>query len=253
MKKEKIVIKIGGHELSSGEHLAAFAEAVVRLQKQFACALVHGGGKSISDLMTRLDVAPVFVNGQRVTDAAALDIAEMVLSGQVNKRIVLELLLNGLDALGLSGIDRGLLRVEAWSEDMPLVGRIVEVRSSVLEDLLAQNVIPVISPISYGPAGRYNVNADHAAGAVAGAIGAKQVIFISNVPGILVDEKLLPQASEQAVEEWILSGKIFGGMIPKVSAAQAALHQGAKSAVITNLAGLLAGSGTVLTVAHGEF
>ncbi len=249
MSKPYVVIKTGGNELADADFVGGLAQAIAAHQQTASCMLVHGGGRAISDWMQKADIQPQFKDGQRVTDAATLEIAEMVLSGQINKKLVLALSAAGVDAIGLSGIDRQMLQVEPWGEDMgDLVGRIVHVRAEVLAGFAAQNVVPVISPISVGPAGRYNVNADHAAGKVAGALQAEQVVFITNVPGVLVEDVLAPQLTDTEVQELIESGTIHGGMIPKVTAALDTLQYGAQQAVITNLAGFQHGTGTTLTL-----
>jgi acetylglutamate kinase len=243
-----LVIKVGGNDLAADGFIPALAEAVAALHAAQPCIVVHGGGRAISALMEKLGVEPVYVAGQRVTDEAALSAAEMVLSGSVNKALTLALLNAGLDALGMSGVDRGLLRVEPWGDGMGLVGRIVAVRADVLHEMAAAGVVPVISPISAGPEGRYNVNADHAAGAIAGAVHASRAVFVSNVPGVRADGGVIPHLSAEQARALIADGVIHSGMIPKVNAALAALEAGAQQAVITDLAGLRAGAGTAITL-----
>jgi acetylglutamate kinase len=206
--------------------------------------LVHGGGRAINEVGQRFGLQPSYVNGQRVTDAAALDVAEMVLSGKVNKELVRALLAAGVDALGLSGVDRGLLRVEPWSPDLGRVGRVVAVRADVLHGLCAAGVVPVISPISLGTDGAYNVNADHAAGAIAAALEAAGAVFVTNVPGVQVNGAVAPCLTLAETNRLIEQGVITGGMIPKVQAALAAIEAGVSRAVITDLPGLAAGVGT---------
>lgn len=238
------VIKVGGNDLEGAGFIPALAEAVAARHAQVPCVLVHGGGRAITALMEKLGVAPVYVEGQRVTDEPALEAAEMVLSGSVNKALTLALIEAGVDALGMSGVDRALLRVEPWGADMGRVGRIVAVRTEVLHALAAEGVLPVVSPISAGPGGRYNVNADHAAGAIAGALGADRAVFVSNVPGVRTGDGVAERLTAAEVEALIAAGVIAGGMIPKVRSAIEALDQGARQAVITDLAGLQAGTGT---------
>ena len=246
MKKPYLVIKIGGNELSAPGFIGQLAAAIKTYQKNYAPILVHGGGRAITDLMTKLDIQPVYKNGQRVTDAAALEIAEMVLSGKINKDLVHALNITGCDAVGISGVDRKLLQVEPWGEDMNLVGRIIKVRSDVLDAYCDANVIPVISPISAGADGKYNVNADHAAGMIAGALNADQVIFISNVPGVVVTDCPALQLLDSQVHFLIRNRTIHSGMIPKVNAALDALKEGARQTRITNLDGFINHTGTVI-------
>jgi acetylglutamate kinase len=240
-----LVIKIGGNDLEQPGFIDQLARAVADLNRRTPCVLVHGGGKAINQLQERLGLQTVYVNGQRVTDEASLAVAEMMLSGRVNKQITLALLRAGADALGMSGVDRGLIQVEPWSPEMGRVGRIVHVRAEVLLDLLGQGVVPVISPISMGPDGSYNVNADHAAGAIAAAIQAETMMFVTNVPGVKVGEAVTPCLSMAESNNLIAQEVITGGMIPKVRAALAAVTGGVQKAIITDLAGLSAGTGTV--------
>lgn len=239
-----VVIKVGGNELNRDDFTTKLAQTIAGIVRQQPCILVHGGGRTVDDLLDRLDIVPTYVDGQRVSDEATLDIVEMVLSGQVNKQIVLALQQAGVDALGVSGVDRGLLCAEQWSPALGRVGRITQVRGDVLLDLCAEGVVPVLSPISAGLDGRYNVNADHAAGAVAAAIGASSVVFVSNVPGVRIGDASALQLTVDEIEQLIADGTISGGMIPKVRAALDALQRGVATVVITDLAGLAAGSGT---------
>ncbi|MBN1963063.1 MAG: acetylglutamate kinase, partial [Anaerolineae bacterium] len=215
------------------------------LHRSTPCILVHGGGQAINRLQERLGIQPIYDHGQRVTDPATLEVAEMMLSGLVNKQLTLALLQAGVDALGMSGVDRGLLQVVPWSEHMGLVGRIVHVRTDVLMDLCGQGIVPVISPISMGAQGRYNVNADHAASAIAAALHADYATFVTNVPGVQVGADVVPSLSVAQAQDLIAQGIITGGMIPKVTAALEAVAQGVKKAMITDLPGLAAGTGTV--------
>lgn len=241
-----LVIKVGGNDLARPGFLPELAQHIAALHAERPCIVVHGGGRAITDLMERLNVQPQFADGQRVTDEAALEAAEMVLSGRINKDVTLSLWQAGVDALGMSGVDRGLIQVEPWSAVMGRVGRVVNVRANVLTDLCVGGVVPVISPISAGLEGRYNVNADHAAGAIAGAVGAARLIFVSNVPGVQIEGEVVPHLSAGETHRLIENGQINGGMIPKVNAALDALAQGVPHATITDLPGLRAGSGTTL-------
>jgi acetylglutamate kinase len=245
MSRLPIVIKIGGNDLEKPGFMDQLAHTVAELNRHTPCILVHGGGQSINRLQERLGIPSRYVGGQRVTDEATLEVAEMMLSGRVNKDLALALLRAGVDALGMSGVDRGLLQVEPWSPEMGLVGRIVHVRADVLLDLCAQGVVPVISPISMGPAGRYNVNADHAAGAIAAALRAAHAAFVTNVPGVRIGEEIAPTLSVAQAHDLIARGVITGGMIPKVNAALDAVACGVPKAIITDLPGLSAGTGTV--------
>lgn len=246
MNKPYKIIKIGGNELSSPGVLQTLATSIKIQQKQFACILIHGGGRAIDKLLEQMSVEPRYKNGQRITDEATLEIAEMVLSGKINKDLVLALGLAGVDAIGISGVDRKLLQVKPWGSGMDLVGQIVSVRKEIFDDLRDQNVVCVVSPISLGAEGRYNVNADHAAGKIAGALQAEEAIFITNVPGVLIENDVIAQLAENKVHDLIQNGTIHGGMIPKVNAALDAIEYGARSVKITNMAGFKQGTGTTI-------
>lgn len=242
------VIKVGGNELDDPVFLSGLAEAVRQIQD--TAVIVHGGGKAIADLQGRLGIVPQKVDGLRVTDADSLMVAEMVLSGLSNKLIVRALLAVGVTAVGLSGVDGGLLRCRKKQHpttDLGLVGEIVEVNVSLIEQLVSGGFTAVISPISLGTDGQaYNVNADEAAAAVARALGAATLNFVSNVPGVLQNGAILPDLTITQTEELIANGVIIDGMIPKVRAACTAVMQGIPQARIVNLEGLLSGKGTVI-------
>ncbi len=240
------VLKIGGNELNDPAFLNGLAKTVATAVEPVV--IVHGGGRAIADLQTRLGLETFKVEGLRVTDADSLAVAEMVLSGQANKKIVSALLAVGVDAIGLSGVDRGLLRCQKKTHttaDLGYVGEIVQVRTAVITQLLEQGVTPVVSPISLGLDGQtYNVNADHAASALAAALNANLLDFVSNVPGVLKQGRVIPALTPFQVENLIVSGVISDGMVPKVRAALAAVNQGVPRARIVNLAGLGAAGGT---------
>jgi acetylglutamate kinase len=239
------VIKVSGHELDDPAFLAGLAAAV--RDTQAPTVVVHGGGKEISTLQQQMGIEPRYVDGARITDSQSLALVEMVLCGTVNKRLVRALVTADVDALGLSGVDLGLVRAEKMTglpEDMGFTGRVTAVRGDAISRLLAQGITPVIAPICLGPDSAYNVNADHVAGAVAQAIGAERVVFLTNVEGVLITGQVAAALTPGQVDELIASGVIYGGMIPKVRTALGALENGAGKAVITNLDGLRAGGGT---------
>lgn len=242
-----LVLKVGGNELDDPNFLTGFAHAVAGMGE--TPVIVHGGGKEIADLQVKLGLTPRFVEGLRVTDEASLAVAEMVLSGRVNKRIVTGLLNAGADAIGLSGVDMGLVRVEKMqhpSGDLGRVGKVVSVRGEPLCDFAEHKIVPVLSPISLGPDGPYNVNADSVACAVASALNADAVVFVTNVAGVMQDGRVIPALTAQQADALIKSQVIRGGMIPKVRAALDAVTGGAKAARITNLEGLASGNGTAV-------
>lgn len=245
-----VVLKVGGNELDDESFLLGLAQAVRTMFDQgYFPIVVHGGGKAIADYQKRLGLTPSFIEGLRVTDDASLDIAEMVLSGLMNKRIVRILVNADIMAAGISGVDAGTIYVEKmWHPlgDLGRVGEIQDVNPQLIQALMAHNIVPVVSPISFGAldALSYNVNADHAATAIAAKLGAIKLIFISNVPGILVAGRVVRAVTASQAEQWIEEGIITGGMIPKVRSATEAVRNGVSQAVITNLAGIQENSGT---------
>jgi acetylglutamate kinase len=256
---DRIVLKVGGNELDDPSFVGGLIDALRHLWGQHAVALVHGGGKAIARLQEQLHLQPRFVDGLRVTDDASLDVAEMVLSGRVNKRLVAQLVAAGIPALGLSGVDGGLFRVAKMihsQHDLGWVGNITKTDPTIVESLLSNRVTPIVSPISLGLDGHtYNVNADHAAAALACALGAGELVYVSNVPGVL-DEgegghpgECIPLLTSAQVEALIASGTIHGGMVPKVRSALTALHAGVQRVRITDLAGLRADGGTCFQTA----
>jgi acetylglutamate kinase len=250
-----IVLKIGGNEVDDETFLRGFVAAVVTLHRRAPLVIVHGGGKEIGDLHTRLGVAFETVEGLRVTPYDSLQLVKMVLGGVVNNRLTRWLVNAGLDAVGVSGIDAGLMRVEPLrpgGQDIGFVGRVVQVRVDVLRRWLAAGFLPVISPVSLGLDGHsYNVNADQAASAIACAAGAQRLIFVSNVPGVRIDGAVSPCLTVDEIARCVADGQIAGGMLPKVRAAVDAIHAGVGEAVITDLAGLRAGMGTAVVATSG--
>jgi len=254
-ERERIaVLKFGGREIDQPGFLSLMVEVVAKLRERALPVIVHGGGKEIARLQERLGLQPRFIDGLRVTDDESLAVAEMVLSGRVNKRVVATLVHAGVLAAGLSGVDGGLLRVERMRHpagDLGWVGHITSVNPAPVEALLSAGIVPVISPISLGIDGHtYNVNADHAATALAQALHADQLAFISDVPGVLVAGESVSFITADQAERWITEGIITGGMIPKVRAALEAVRGGVSKAIITNLEGLLADSGTIFMMTH---
>lgn len=254
---DRIVLKVGGNELDNPAFVDGLVDALSHLRQTYAVALVHGGGKAISRLQEQLRLQAHYVEGLRVTDDASLDVAEMVLSGLVNKRLVGRLVAEGLPAMGMSGVDGGLFRVVKLgheTHDLGWVGDIAETHLDALGPLLEAGVIPIVSPISLGLDGHtYNVNADHAAAALACALGVGELIFVSNVPGVLKEPggECIPVLDAADVNALIDSGTIHGGMVPKVQSALAALDAGVPRVRITNLDGLCADGGTCfVTLKH---
>ncbi|MBA3943127.1 MAG: acetylglutamate kinase [Herpetosiphonaceae bacterium] len=242
------VLKIGGNEIDQPAFLDSFSRALRTLNRPGV--IVHGGGKEIAAALGQAKLQFEMVDGIRATDREAMVVVEQVLSGTINKRLTRLLNAAGLPAIGISGVDLDLLRtvpLRPQERDLGRVGEIVAVRVEVLHSLLAQNWLPVVSPVSVDQTDHAptNVNADHAALAIAAALQADELIFISNVPGVLLKGAVVPQLTAGEIEHEIAQGTIVGGMIPKVRAAMGALAS-VRSVRITNIAGLQDG-GTRIT------
>jgi len=242
------VVKISGHCLDDPAQLRAFAQIVAGLPKPLL--IVHGGGKEITDWQAQQQIRPHYVAGLRVTDARSMALVEMVLSGVVNKRLVRHLLAAGVDAQGLSGVDRGLLRAQPMQHDtvdMGFTGEVQAVRAQVIWDCFALGVTPVISPVSLGADSSLNLNADTVAAALAAALAAEKVVFVSNVAGLIIAGEIVPSLTAAQAEAYIASGDIGGGMIPKVRSALEVLAAGVQEALISDLAGWANAAGTTFT------
>lgn len=227
-----VVVKYGGHAMDDPALAELFAQDVVlmRLVGMFP-VVIHGGGPQISDLMRRLGKEPEFVDGMRVTDAETVDIARMALVGKVNREIVTSINRHGSYAMGLSGEDGGLLQVTARDPRLGFVGDVRRVDPSVLERVLREELIPVIATIGVDEDGQaYNVNADAAAGAIAGALQAEKLVYLTDVAGIYGDfgeeSSLISQTNVAGLEALLASGAVGEGMIPKVSSCIEALEHG---------------------------
>ena len=229
MSTQTVVIKYGGHAMDKDELNAAFADDMAFLQQSMRLVVVHGGGPQINALLNRLAIESRFEKGLRVTDA--MQAVEMVLCGQVNKTVVSRFLQHGARAAGLSGRDAGLLRARVKDPVLGLVGDVEKVDASVLSCLLDGGFLPVVAPVASGPEGQaLNINADTAAGAVAGALYADYFVLISDVPGVLdADKKLIPSLDRARIAELIEAGVINGGMIPKVDCCVEAIEEGVTS------------------------
>jgi acetylglutamate kinase len=231
-----VVVKYGGNAMVDPDLGRGVADDVVLLRAVgLRPVVVHGGGPQISDLMARLGKVPEFRDGLRVTDAETVDIARMVLAGKVNRDIVSSINVHGPLAVGLSGEDAGLIVASARNADLGYVGDVSSVNPAILERLLAEDLIPVVSTIGSDATGQaYNINADTVAGAIAVALGATKAIFLTDVPGLLTDvddpASLVSAATAGEIAAMIDDGRLGGGMIPKVAAALHAVRHGVGSA-----------------------
>lgn len=241
------VLKVGGNQLDDGRFLLGLAAHLKELEA--VPIVVHGGGRAIDRLQGRLGMEPVKVDGLRRSQPEELEAALMALCGAVNKRLVAALIGEGVPAVGLAGVDGGLLRVEKLdhpSVDLGYVGEIVEVQPNVLMSLVDRRMVPVVAPLSLGPAGQiFNVNADQVAAAIARSVSASSLDFVSNVPGVVLDGVALETLDPHSAQDLIAEGRINGGMVPKVRAALEAVGPEVPQARIVDLPGLAAGGGTV--------
>ncbi|MCT8140432.1 acetylglutamate kinase [Anaerobacillus sp. CMMVII] len=220
-----IVVKCGGSTLNELSD-QFFSSMKLLKDLDLKPIIVHGGGPEINELLNKLQVTSEFVGGLRKTTEEVLEVAEMVLTGKVNKWLVTKFQKAGLTSIGISGCDASLLKaLPINKEQLGFVGKVTSVNGEFLQQLLSINVMPVIAPIGIDDAGNhYNINADTAAGAVAESIKAKKMIFVTDVPGILKDNQLQKVVSISEITEMIEDGTIYGGMIPKVTAAAKCLQ-----------------------------
>ena len=243
-----VVVKFGGAAMVEPELSADFARDVVLLQYVgIRPIIVHGGGPQINNLLKDLNIKSHFVDGQRVTDEAAMEVVEMVLSGRVNKEIVNMIHLEGGKAVGLSGKDGLLARGEIYRikkensdgsiEEINL-GRVGEISSSginptILNVLYEKGYIPVIAPVAVDDGGKsLNINADTMAGAIAASLRAEKLILLTDTPGVMIHDKTITGLNPEDVKKYIASGDIKGGMLPKVNCCLKALAEGTRSAHI---------------------
>ena len=242
------VVKYGGHAMGNPEAARDFAEDIVLLKAVgINPVVVHGGGPQIGEMLAKLGVQSTFVDGLRVTDEATAKVAEMVLSGAINKDIVGWLGKAGGKALGLSGKDGGLVTARKVTRttrdpesniesvvDLGFVGEPAEVDTSVIDTAVAAGMIPVIAPIAGGADGAtYNINADTMAGAIAAALGAARLFLLTDVPGVLDGEgRLLSDLTPADIAKLREDGVIKGGMVPKLETCVSAVQSGCEAAVV---------------------
>ena len=245
---ETVVVKYGGHAMGDETVAQNFARDIVLLkQVGINPIVVHGGGPQIGAMLERLKIKSSFIDGLRVTDADTVDIVEMVLCGSINKQIVTAINRAGGFAVGMSGKDGNLIRAQKLRRtkrdpgsniekilDLGYVGEPTEINPHILDTFEKSDIIPVIAPIGVGPAGEtYNINADTAAGAVAGAVGATRLLMLTDVAGVLDDTgRLIREMTVERAKTLMQTGTISGGMIPKVETCLEAVAQGVEAAVI---------------------
>jgi acetylglutamate kinase len=227
-----VVVKYGGAAMDDPAQAVLFAQDIVLMRSVgMRPVVVHGGGPQIGQLMARLGKVPEFRDGLRVTDADTLDIARMVLVGKVNRDIVSAINVHDPLAVGMSGEDAGLITATARSPELGFVGDVDTVNASILERVLAQGLIPVVATIGSDVGGQaYNINADTAAGAVAEALAAEKLVYLTNVEGLRRDADdpatLVSSITVDELETMIEAGMLEGGMIPKVTSCVRAVRKG---------------------------
>ena len=243
-----VVVKYGGHAMGDREAAENFAEDIVLLEQAGVKPIVvHGGGPQIGRMLEKLGIQSQFADGLRITDEATIEVVEMVLAGSVNKQIVGWIGAEGGRAVGLTGKDGLMVRARkanrtivdpnsqvAREVDLGLVGEPESVDRSVLDAVLKSELIPVLAPLAAGPDGQtYNVNADTFAGAIAGAMGAKRLLLLTDVPGVLDKNKqLIHELTIEGCRGLIADGTITAGMIPKIETCIYALERGVEAVVI---------------------
>ncbi len=237
---QTIVVKYGGNAMTDRSLAQQFAEDIVLMHSVgIHVVVVHGGGPQIGELLARLGITSEFRDGLRVTDAATLDVARMVLEGKVSSEIVSAINVHGPYAVGLSGADAGLIRAQPRDPELGFVGDVAAVNPHIIERLLAEEFIPVISTIGADEAGQaYNINADTVATAVAQAMRAEKLLYLTDVDGLLVDVadrgSLIRTITVPEVQAMLGTGALSGGMIPKAQACIDAAEAGVRSVHMIN-------------------
>jgi acetylglutamate kinase len=236
-----VVVKYGGNALagtSDHDALTLFAKDIVLMRLVgMNPVVVHGGGPQISEMMGRLGKQAEFVDGLRVTDGETVEIARMVLKGQVNPQVVAAINVHGNYAVGVSGVDAGLIRAEPRDERLGFVGDVTAINPAVLDRLLDDEFVPVIATIGCDDSGQaYNINADTVAGAIAEAVGAEKLVYLTDIEGLRRDlsdaSSLIRQVTADELDGLVSDGTIAGGMIPKVSSCTHAVRGGVRRAHI---------------------
>jgi acetylglutamate kinase len=243
-----VVVKYGGHAMGDDDLFRSFARDIVLLQQVgMHPVVVHGGGPQIGRMLERMAIKSTFVDGLRVTDAATVEIVEMVLAGSINKEIAAAVNRAGGRAVGISGKDGGLIRAEKLARttrdpdsniervlDLGFVGEPKQVDPGLLQTFVSSGIVPVIAPIGLGADGEtFNINADTVAGAVAGALKADRLLLLTDVVGVLdKDKRLIPDMTVSEARARMVDGTITGGMIPKLETCIGSVEQGVGAAVI---------------------
>ncbi len=249
-----VVCKIGGKPAESMDMIAALAREIKKLQSRedFRFILVHGGGTTVSAIQKQYGIEPVFIDGKRKTSAGEMDLVDMGLAGKMNKSLVRIFHREGLNAVGLSGCDGGIFLSEdarGEGDQENRTGKISHVDTRLVELLMEKTFFPLVNSVSTDSQGRgMNINADEAALAIAEALKADSLIFLSDIPGILIHNDVRETMNEAEIEKYIAEGDIQGGMIPKVRTSLAALRGGVRQIQITNYQK----EGDLKLIVHGQ-
>jgi len=230
-----VVIKFGGHAMGSDEAMETFARDIVLMQQVGVNpVIVHGGGPMINKMLERLNIKSEFVDGKRVTDAATMEVVEMVLSGLVNKRIVQAINAQGGRAVGLSGKDANLITCDPADPKLGLVGIPRDIDPTLLNKLFEADMIPVIAPLGAGDNGEtFNINGDTMAGSIAANLKADRLLLLTDVSGVKnAKGEVLTELTPEKIRDLTASGVIAGGMIPKTETALTAIEGGVRAVVI---------------------
>ena len=248
-----ILVKIGGAAADRDESLAALCDEMLALSKEHRFLLVHGGGAEMTAISRKLGIEPVFRDGIRQTTPEEMDIADMVLAGKVNKKLVRLLRTRGLDAVGLSGSDGGIFTAQPLGgperRASTRSGEVASIDRRLLELLLGNGFTPVLSSTSMDQEGRgLNINADSVAFSLAAHLAATALVFFSDIPGILSDGSVIQALSAAEAKDLIVKGVVTGGMIPKVSASLEAIEGGVQKVII----GQYTGPGSLARLLEGK-
>lgn len=271
-KGKTFVIKYGGSIMDNEEAKEAFVEDLTLMTSVgIKVVIVHGGGPEINKWITKTGTQNKFINGLRVTDSATMEIVEMVLSGNVNKRLSSSLSIRGLNAIGISGKDSNLIEAkkkfvyeDSHKLDIGFVGEVVNVNTGILLNLLKSNYIPIISPIGSDKEGNsYNINADYAAAFISGVLKAEKLLIMTDIDGIYTDindpSTLLSSITVEETKEYIDAGIIYDGMIPKLECCVTAINKGTKNVHLVDgrkkhslLTNIIKDAGTKIITTKGE-
>lgn len=232
--KPLLCVKIGGIAAENKKALKNLLSEMKSMQEEYRIILVHGGGKAVSAVTEALGLKPQFINGIRQTSTEEMEIVEMVLAGKMNKELVRTAGSLGVHAAGLSGSDCSTFTGQAISSTSR-TGKITSVKPEFIQILLENKILPIISSVSMdGQGAGLNINADEAAREIAISLNAEFLVYISDIPGVLINGKCITSLSEEESRKWIKSGEIHGGMVPKVTSSFNGLHKGIRQIVISS-------------------